>query len=74
MTYDPAQAEQEIRELRAALEQARRELATERDLTDRQNHVLKLLTDERIISTSTPELLDEVMADYRNMRTPNAIQ
>lgn len=74
MTYDPAQAEQEIRELRAALEQARRELATERDLTDRQNHVLKLLTDERIVTTSTPELLDEVLADYRNLRTPNAIQ
>lgn len=72
--HDPTQAEQEIRELRIALEQARRELATERDLTDRQNHVLKLLTDERLISTSTPELLDEVMADYRNMRTPNAIQ
>lgn len=72
--HDPIQAEQEIRELRVALEHTRRDLAAERDLTDRQNHVLRLLTDERIISTSTPELLDEVLADYRNMRTPNAIQ
>lgn len=74
MQYDQAQAEQEIRELRTALEHARRDLAVERDLTDRQNHVLKLLTSERLISTSTPELLDEVMTEYRNLRTPNAIQ
>ena len=57
MTYDPAQADQEIREAQRTIEELRKELAVERDISDRSHFILKHLADNKPFNRIMQDLL-----------------
>lgn len=71
MTYDPSQAEAEIRETRHRVEELQRDLAIERDIADRSHFILKHLADNKPFNRIMQDLLDELFTDYRNTRKTN---